>query len=232
MLFLYILLSFAIGYLFGCLSPAYAIGRSRGYDVRKDGSGNVGASNAFILAGKNAFFLTAILDILKAFAACRLARVLFPTLPVAEQLAGVGAILGHMYPAPLGFRGGRGLSCLGGVILSWSWKWFLLLLAAAVVLAFTVRYVCVVAPTMSVAFPACYFWQTGALAGALVLLLAAVPIFVKHWENFVRIREGTELRVDFIWDKEGELKRTGNWNETTVEQLERRSGKPARPPEE
>ena len=55
-----------IGYILGSLSPAYLLAKKSGYDIREEGSGNAGATNAFILLGKNAFFLTAILDILKA----------------------------------------------------------------------------------------------------------------------------------------------------------------------
>ena len=211
-----------IGYLFGNISPAYFFGKTKGYDIRKEGSGNVGATNAFILVGKHAFFITAALDILKAFAAWKLCQLLFPRLPVAGPLAGVACIFGHMYPAFLGFRGGKGLARLGGLVLAWRWQWFFLLLAAAILIAFLSRYVCLVAPTMSLVFPACFFWQTGLLASTLILLIPAVPIFIKHWENFVHIREGTEMRTSFIWNKEAELKRIGKWNEKTIEQLERR----------
>ena len=217
-----ILLCCLIGYAFGNFSPAYLFGRTKGYDIRQEGSGNVGATNAFLLVGKHAFFITAALDILKAYAACELCRRLFPALSAAYPLAGVSCILGHMYPALLRFHGGKGLASLGGVILAWSWKWFLLLLAAAIVIAFATRYVCLVAPIMSLVFPACYYWRTGLLADALILLIPAVPIFIKHWPNFVHIAEGTEMRTSFIWDKEGELKRIGQWNEKTARQLERR----------
>ena len=212
----------AIGYLLGSLSPSYFLGKRKGYDVRKDGSGNAGASNAFILLGAKAFFLTTLLDIFKAFLAYRICGALFPDLSAAAALGGVACILGHIYPFLLGFKGGRGLASLGGVILGWRWKWFLLLLAFAIILAFATRYVCFVAPTVSVVFPLCYYWQTGLLASTLVLLLAAVPIFIKHTENFARIRAGTEMRTSFIFDKEKELKRIGRWDPTTEEQLERR----------
>ena len=223
-----VVLCCVIGYLLGNFSPAFLIGKLMGYDVRKDGSGNAGATNAFILAGKNAFFITALLDILKAFAAYTLCRLLFPGLSVAGPLGGVGCILGHIYPVLLRFRGGKGLASLGGVILAWNWRWFFLLLAAAVVIAFVTQYVCFVAPTMSVVFPACYLWRTGLLLGALILLIPAGPIFVKHWENFIRIREGTEMRMRFIWDKESELRRVGRWNATTQAQLDRRGKLPGR----
>ena len=198
-----------IGYLLGNINPAFVFARLKGYDPRVDGSGNAGASNAFILAGKTAFFATAILDILKAFLACRLCRSLFPSLPVAEQIGGAACILGHMFPAALRFRGGKGLASLGGVILSWDWRAFLALLALAILIAFLTNYICFVAPTMSLLFPALYYARTRYLPAALVLLIPAIPIFFKHAENIRRIREGTEVRMSYLWNKDGELKRTG-----------------------
>ncbi len=198
-----------IGYLLGNINPAFLFAKLKGYDPRVDGSGNAGASNAFILAGKLAFFATAILDILKAFLACRLCRYLFPSLPLAEQIGGVACILGHMYPAALRFRGGKGLASLGGVILSWDWRAFLILLAMAILIAFVSNYICFVAPTMSLLFPALHYWHDRSWPAALVLLIPAVPIFLKHTENFRRIREGTEVRVSYLWNKDRELKRTG-----------------------
>ncbi len=198
-----------IGYLLGNINPAFLFARHKGYDPRVDGSGNAGASNAFILAGKFAFFATAILDILKAFLACRLCRWLFPSLSVSEQIGGVACILGHMFPVTLRFRGGKGLASLGGVILSWDWKIFLALLALAVLIAFVTNYLCFVAPTISLLFPALYYWRTRFWPAALVLLIPAVPIIWKHAENIRRIREGTEVRMSYLWNKDGELKRTG-----------------------
>ena len=76
---------------------------------------------------------------------------------------------------------------------------------------------------MSVVFPVCYYRMTGLLGCALILLIPALPIFLKHWENFVHIREGTEMRVSFIWNKEAELRRIGRWDEKSREQLNRRN---------
>ncbi len=211
-----------IGYLFGNFSPAFLFGKTKGYDIREEGSGNVGATNVFILVGKSAFFITAILDMLKAFFSWKICALLFPDVMIAGPLAGVACIMGHLYPVFLGFRGGKGLASLGGVILAWRWKWFLLLLAAAVVIAFSTRYVCLVAPTISVIFPSCFYWKTNLLASTVILLIPVIPIFFKHRENFAHIRDGTEMRTSFIWDKEAELKRIGQWNEKTIEQLKRR----------
>ena len=211
-----------LGYLLGNFSPAFLFGKTKGYDIREEGSGNVGATNVFLLVGKYAFFMTAILDILKAFASWKICQLLFPDLVTAGPLAGAACIVGHLYPVFLRFKGGKGLASLGGVVLAWNWKWFLMLLAAAIIIAFATRYVCLAAPTMSLVFPACFCWQTHLLASTLILLVPSIPIFYKHWENFIRIREGTEMRTSFLWNKEAELKRIGKWNEKTIEQLNNR----------
>ena len=215
-------LSCLIGYAIGNFSPSFLLALTKGYDIREEGSKNAGATNAFILMGKNAFFLTALLDILKAFAACKLCELIFPELSIAGAIGAAACIIGHIYPVLLRFRGGKGLASIGGAVLAWDWRWFFILLALAILIAFGTRYVCLVAPTISLVFPACYYWRTGLLVSALILLIPAVPVFIKHWENFVRIREGVEMRTSFIWDKEGELRRIGKWNEKTESQLDRR----------
>ena len=70
----YGLLCCLIGYLLGNISPAYLFGKAKGYDIREEGSKNVGATNAYLLVGRQAFVITSLCDILKAFIAWRLCR--------------------------------------------------------------------------------------------------------------------------------------------------------------
>ena len=83
-----VVISALIGYLLGCISPSFLIGKRRGYDVRETGSKNAGASNTIIMAGKFAGVLVAVLDILKAAASWWIAAALFPELEFAGQIAG------------------------------------------------------------------------------------------------------------------------------------------------
>lgn len=199
-----------LGYLIGCISPAFLIGKRRGYDVRESGSKNAGASNTVIMAGNLAGTVVALLDIFKAACAWKLAQALFPELAVAGMLAGAACVFGHMYPVFLGFRGGKGLACLGGLALACSPKTLLLMVAIAAAIALLSNYICIVTVSMSLIFPLYFGLTTGFWLGALILALPAPLIFYKHGENFSRIAEGREIRLIFLWKKDRELDRTGH----------------------
>ncbi len=197
------------GYLLGCLSPSYLIGRLRGYDVRQSGSGNAGASNTVIMAGKLAGLAVALLDILKAAAAWWICEALFPELAVAGPLAGVACLLGHMFPVFLRFHGGRGLACLGGLVLAYNPRTLLLMLGIALLIGVLTNYVCIVTVSMSAIFPLYYWLVTRFLPGACILAVPFLPILCKHMTNFRRIRDGQELRLSFVFNKQKELERIG-----------------------
>lgn len=198
-----------IGYFMGTVNPSYIIGRMRGMDIRTEGSGNAGASNAIIMMGKAVGALCALFDIFKAYAAYRVCTLLFPSLEPAGVLAGAGCMLGHIFPVWMGFRGGKGLACLGGTILAYDWKFFFLILCAEILLVLAVGYICVVAISASVVFPVVYAIGGGEAAGIIALAALAVVIFFKHRENIRRIIEGRELRISYLWNKDGELDRIG-----------------------
>lgn len=198
-----------IGYLIGTVNPSYITGRIRGMDIRENGSGNAGASNVIILVGKSVGAVCAILDIMKAYLAYNLCAALFPSVAAAGILAGAGCMLGHIFPVWMGFRGGKGLACLGGTILAYNWKMFLMFLLAEILVVLAVGYICVVAISASIAFPMVYAFSGGHAAGVIALAVLAVVILLRHRENFTRIREGRELKVYYLWSKKKELERIG-----------------------
>ena len=198
-----------LGYCLGSLSPSFLIGKFRGYDVRKSGSGNAGASNTVILVGRMAGVFVALVDVLKASCAWCLSTALFPQLRLAGILGGVGAILGHMFPVWLRFHGGKGLACLGGMIIAYDWKAVLVMLAVALAIGLITNYVAIVTVSMSVIWPVYYGLCTAFWLGAGALLIPAVPIFLRHLINFQRIRRGEELRLSYLWKKDAELARIG-----------------------
>lgn len=199
--------SVLLGYLIGNVNPAYIAAKCRGFDIRKNGSGNAGASNAVITMGKGVGAAAAIFDIVKAYFSVRIAVFLFPQLKLAAELSGTACIIGHIFPAFMGFRGGKGLASLAGVVLAFSPELFLLMLLGAVIVAFLTDYICFVAITASIAFPLLYGIITGRTAGVLIYAVIAVIMPCKHIHNLRRIQNGTEAHISFLWKRDEELER-------------------------
>ena len=117
------LISLGIGYLFGIFQTAYIYGRMNGIDIREHGSGNAGTTNALRVLGKKAGIIVLLGDVAKTVLAVVAVRVLFHRqdadwLPLLGMYAAAGAILGHNYPAQLGFKGGKGIACTAGLVLT------------------------------------------------------------------------------------------------------------------
>jgi glycerol-3-phosphate acyltransferase PlsY len=196
-----------ICYAVGGINPAYIIGRIRGFDIRQKGSGNAGASNAVIVMGKGVGIFSALFDIAKAVVCVKLAVWFFPQIKLAKVLFGTSCVMGHIFPPLMRFRGGKGLACLGGMILAIDWVIFLLLLFLELILVLVVDYICIVPITASAVYPFIYVFRFGSIAGALILGLLAVVIFCKHIENLRRIAKGKEAHFSFLWNRDKELQR-------------------------
>ena len=120
------------------------------------------------------------------------------------------------------FKGGKGLACLGGVILAFDWRVFLVLLAVEAVIAFSTQYICFVPMTASVVFSAVYGVMRQDLIGALIMLGVALVICWKHKENVKRIRQGIELRLSYLWNRDGEEARLkANLNDEQTKKAKR-----------
>ncbi len=203
-----IFLCILIGYFIGCINPSFILGKLKGVDIKKNGSGNAGASNALILFGKSFGVFCALFDIFKAWFAIWLAKTLFTELEYAFAVTAVSAILGHIFPFYMRLRGGKGLACIGGMILNYDWKLFLIMLAGAVIVAFVTNYICFVPIAASLVFPIVYAFRTENIISTLILLIPFVIVLIKHTENIGRIMNGTEFRFSYLWNKEKECQRT------------------------
>ena len=203
--------SILLGYVIGCINPSYFIARIKGFDIRRRGSGNAGASNAVITMGKTAGVFSAFFDIAKAVFAVWLSDYIFEFI-FAGEIAGTMCIVGHIFPFYMRFHGGKGLACLGGVVLAYDWRVFLIMLGAELVIVFVTDYICFIPITASVAFPIVYYFlesEHTRLVGTLIYSAATVIILIKHVENIRRIKNGTEAHFSFLWKKEEELARLG-----------------------
>ena len=201
------ILCILIGYMIGTLNPSYMLAKLHGFDIRKRGSGNAGASNALMLLGKTKGAVCALFDILKAVFAIFLCESLFPSLTHVYAVTAVSCILGHIFPFYMHFRGGKGLACLGGAVLIFDWRVFLVMLTGEILVALVTNYICFVPMTASVIFPIVYGIIKKDILGSLILCLLIPVILYKHGENIRRIREGKEMRISFLWNKDKELER-------------------------
>ena len=193
------LFALALGYLLGSIPFGLILTRLAGKgDIRNIGSGNIGATNVLRTGSKGLAAATLVLDCLKATAAVLIAHVLFEQNlidfgPFAQAAAG-GAMLGHLYPVWLKFKGGKGVATFLGVLIP------LLPIAAAVyaalwlLLLLTIRISSVAGMAAAVSAPV-----TGAILGNEtlfpMLLGFALLVLWKHRENILRLRKGTEPRI-------------------------------------
>jgi glycerol-3-phosphate acyltransferase PlsY len=183
-----------VSYLLGSIPFSYLVARHGGVDVRRVGSGNVGATNVLRSVGKGAALAAFALDFLKGVAAGALARYVAPEGPL-PAVAAVTAILGHMYPVWLRFRGGKGVATGAGAFLPLAPLPTAAALAAFVLVLAATRYASAasIAGTITLAALAFLLGYPGSVARAA----AAVGLLIlwKHRGNLERLARGTESRV-------------------------------------
>lgn len=215
---LQIIICILLGYFIGGINPSYIFARIKGFDIRSKGSGNAGASNAVITLGKGAGVFCAIFDILKGYMAVKIGMHIYPFIKVAGIVTGLFCIIGHILPVFMNFRGGKGLASLGGVVLAYDMKLFVILIAFELVLVLLVDYICIVPMSGSFLFMTALGFQ-GGIIYALLFLPVVLIIFIKHKENIRRIKYGVEARFSYLWNKEEEeIRLQNNWDLLTEEQ--------------
>jgi glycerol-3-phosphate acyltransferase PlsY len=183
-------------YLIGSVPFSYLVARAFGVaDVRRVGSGNVGATNVMRSAGKAAGLLAFFLDALKGAAAALAVSWLAPTSSVLPALAALGAMIGHMYPLWLRFQGGKGVATGVGAFLPLApYATLLALCAFALVLAVT-RYVSVGSMAGAVTLAGMAFILGSPPPVAWAATGAAALVVWRHRGNIVRLARGREGRV-------------------------------------
>jgi acyl phosphate:glycerol-3-phosphate acyltransferase len=181
-----------LGYLAGSIPFGLILTRMAGLgDVRKIGSGNIGATNVLRTGNKGLAAATLLLDALKGTFAV-LAAGLFSG--EAALAAGLGAFVGHCYPVWLSFKGGKGVATFLGVLVAISWITALGFAAIWIVTAFATRYSSLSALIATAATPFILYISGLAGAAGLFAILAAISWY-KHRENIARLLSGKESRI-------------------------------------
>lgn len=197
-----IIVCLIIGYLLGSLNPAALLASVKKINFREQGTGNLGASNAMILLGKGYGAFVMVFDILKAFAASKLAKLLFPQIALAGLIAGFAAVVGHVFPFYMKFQGGKGLAAFGGMVLAYKPWLFAALLTLGVILMVIVNYSYVMPMSAAVLFALYVVLTSGDIWTTLLAIAASLLVIVKHWSNIGKAKRGEEIKVrDLIRDK-------------------------------
>lgn len=189
------LLCMMMGYSFGCINPAAALAVLKKKNLREIGTKNLGATNAAVAFGKRYGVLVMVIDILKSFISVKLAMFLFPQLYIAGLVAGGSAVMGHIFPAQMKFKGGKGLAAFGGLILAFDPMMFLVLLITGLVLIVMTGYGIALPLSVPVLAPFIGGWRHHSISVFLILLGVGSVMIYKHWENVTAIRVGTEPKV-------------------------------------
>ena len=214
MISIYSISALILAYLFGSIPTAVWIGQAfYGIDVREYGSGNAGATNTFRVLGKKAGIAVMVLDILKGYTATNLAYLigLSVTGPqnsvqfVNYQLAlGVTAVMGHLFPVFAGFRGGKGIATLFGMILAVHTGAALLCVLTFVVVLLISKYVSLSSILSGFSFPLSiiFIFQSPIRSVVLYGMCICVLILVTHQKNIERLLKGKESKVNLFKRKE------------------------------
>ena len=183
-----------LGYLAGSVPFAFLLARRRGIDVRRVGSGNVGAANVMRTTGTGRAVAVVALDVAKGAAAVGLAYLTSSGIPLVAA-TGAAAIVGHIYPVWLRFHGGKGVAVAAGVFTVLAPLATAIAASLFVLTVWATRYVSLGSVAASVALPPAA-WLAGA-PGPIVGAAggASALILFRHRANLHRLRAGTERRM-------------------------------------
>ena len=210
-LYLLIVISIVLAYLTGSIPSSVWIGRFfHGIDVREHGSFNAGATNTMRVLGLKTGIPVLIFDIFKGWLAVKYAVIfgIFPESPMAfVQLSialGIVAIIGHIYPIWAGFKGGKGVATVFGVLLALHPLATLCAAATFLLILFLTKYVSLGSVIAGISFPIwiIFVFSSGNLYLNLFSCLVAVLIIVTHKKNLQRLFQGEEKKATFLFKRE------------------------------
>lgn len=204
---MYFLMVSIIGYLFGCLHGSQLIGKLKNIDIKNSGVKNAGASNTTILLGWKYGILVALVDIFKATFAVLLVLYILNRNGVAGDaqmflvyITIFSVIIGHNYPITMKFRGGKGTASLVGALLAIDWKVAVIGIGVLLLFTFITDYLVIGVLFMYLSFlTTTYLFFS--IKPAMVVMILTILSFLKHMENYKRIRNKEETKLSSMYRK-------------------------------
>jgi acyl phosphate:glycerol-3-phosphate acyltransferase len=183
-----------IGYMCGSIPFGLILSQLAGLgDIRKIGSGNIGATNVLRTGNKKIAALTLLCDVLKGLAPVLIGRWLNGN--IGAEIGGFASLAGHIFPIWLGFKGGKGVATALGVMLGWSWPVALISLAAWIIVFFAKRISSLSALIAAlISIPTSYFMNLDIWPATTIL---AAVIWITHRANIQRLLKSEEPKTSF-----------------------------------
>ena len=195
-----IVIACVAAYLLGSVNTSIILSKLKGKDIRKEGSGNAGATNTLRVMGKKAAAIVALFDALKGIIAVLVARLLCSSwdAPLEVYLSALFVMLGDIYPIFFGFRGGKGVMTTIAVIFMLDWRIGLILFALCIAIMLITRYVSLGSCIGAALFPVlvAVFHTENTAFIIISVIIGALAIF-KHRTNIARLLKGNESKLNF-----------------------------------
>lgn len=192
-----------LAYLLGSIPTGFLAGLIFGIDIRKEGSGNIGATNVLRILGKGAGSIVLAVDALKGYAACAwmapMVQYAMGAPPIRHTefllaVAGLCAVLGHNYTCWLGFKGGKGISTSAGVFGALVPSAVIITVVVWVLVLALTRYVSLASIAAALTLPVMVWWRSGSYLYLGAISIISVIALYKHRSNVQRLLNGTENR--------------------------------------
>ncbi|TKC19253.1 glycerol-3-phosphate 1-O-acyltransferase PlsY [Robertmurraya kyonggiensis] len=188
-----------LAYLLGSIPSGLIAGKARGIDIRQHGSGNLGATNTFRVLGVKAGIIVTLVDILKGTLATLLPFLLHQTDETHALVAGLAAVVGHMFPIFASFKGGKAVATSGGVLLGYVPLMFLVIVVVFLISLYITKYVSFSSIIAALtAFLYAIVFGGGDIPLIIVATLLAGFVIYRHRANIVRIKNKTEPKIKWL----------------------------------
>jgi len=196
------IITILIGYAFGCIQAAYILSKMVGkMDIREHGSGNAGASNITAIMGWKYGFIVGLVDVLKGLFAVLIVKWIYPDSPDLAYLSGIMAIIGHIFPFYMKFRGGKGVATLVGMMFGLNWKLGILFVLLVAIPALLADYIVIGSFTSFIALPIVTFILGYPIVFTIIGICLTVLSFYLHRANIKRIINKEELKISAVIKK-------------------------------
>jgi len=194
-----VIITILIGYAFGCIQSAYLISRFIGkMDIREHGSGNAGASNITTIMGLKYGVIVGLVDVLKGMFAVLVVKWIYPNSPDLAYLSGMMAVIGHIFPFYMKFKGGKGVAALVGMMFGVNWKLGVLFALLVIIPALITDYIVSGSFTTFIGLPILTVLSGRPVSFVILSVCLTALCFYLHRGNIKRIINKEELKISAV----------------------------------